>query len=219
MPVDGLEALVTLVHQHLIFEEAWRRTGDWPCEDAPHGPAGDKPHPVTTARMRRRWPGGPDHAHDRRSARRRQHPPHRRDLSAWVDAPGRSIHHRAQQRPRCGRRVPGTATPRSFARSSPGPSTPYRIRRRTDDEPQTLAVLAERGHTLQEQMAESRAWVAGESSALSEVLDGCLADLARLVGRAYSDAWRQPPSLHPPTCSSAPSAPPAYPRSSANPNS
>jgi len=74
---------------------------------------------------------------------------------------------------------------------------PYRIRRRTDDEPQTLAALAERGHTLQEQIAESRAWVAGESSALSAVLDGCLADLARLVGPACSDAWRQPPITTP----------------------
>jgi hypothetical protein len=46
-------------------------------------------------------------------------------------------------------------------------------------------------------MAESRAWVAGESSALSEVLDGCLADLARLVGPACSDAWRQPPMTTP----------------------
>jgi len=58
LPADGLEALVTLIHRHLIFEEAWRRTGQWPCEDAPHGPAGDTPHPVTTARMRReaaRW--------------------------------------------------------------------------------------------------------------------------------------------------------------------
>lgn len=58
MPTDGLEALVTLIHRHLIFEEAWRRTGDWPGEDVPHSPDGDKPHPVKTARMRRevtRW--------------------------------------------------------------------------------------------------------------------------------------------------------------------
>jgi hypothetical protein len=58
IPADGLEALVTLVHRHLIFEETWRHTGRWPCEDAPHGRAGEKPHPVTTARMHRevaRW--------------------------------------------------------------------------------------------------------------------------------------------------------------------
>lgn len=70
---------------------------------------------------------------------------------------------------------------------------PYRIRRRTDDLPQTMAALVERGHTLQEQLAEARAWVASESAALSEVLEGCLTDLARIVGPACSDAWRQPP--------------------------
>jgi hypothetical protein len=92
---------------------------------------------------------------------------------------------------------------------------PYRIRRRTDDGSQTLGALAERGHTLQEQMAESRAWVAGESRALSEVLDGCLADLAQLVGPACSDAWRQPQSPLRLTWCSAPSGLAAYPRSSA----
>jgi hypothetical protein len=59
LPADGLDALVTLIHRHLIFEEAWRRSGHWPSEEAPHGPAsGDKAHPVATARMRReaaRW--------------------------------------------------------------------------------------------------------------------------------------------------------------------
>jgi hypothetical protein len=58
LPSDGLEALVTLVHRHLMFEEAWRRTGQWPCEDAPHGSPAEGVHPVATERMRRelrRW--------------------------------------------------------------------------------------------------------------------------------------------------------------------
>lgn len=58
LPADGLEPLVTLVHRHLIFEEAWRRTGDWPCEDAPHGDDRHAPHRVVTPTMRReltRW--------------------------------------------------------------------------------------------------------------------------------------------------------------------
>lgn len=58
LPADGLEPLVTLVHRHLIFEEAWRRTGDWPCEDAPHGDDRRAPHRVATTTMRRelaRW--------------------------------------------------------------------------------------------------------------------------------------------------------------------
>jgi hypothetical protein len=70
---------------------------------------------------------------------------------------------------------------------------PYRIRRRTDDELATLAGLADRGHTLQEQLAESRAWAAAESRALSEVLDGCIRDLTALVGPACIAAWHKPP--------------------------
>lgn len=71
---------------------------------------------------------------------------------------------------------------------------PYRIRRRTDDQPATLTALADRGHALQEQLGESRAWVAGESRALSSVLDRCLRDLSAIVGPACVDAWQQPPS-------------------------
>ena len=55
---DGFEALVTLVHRHLMFEEAWRRHGEWPCEDAPHGDISGDPHPVWTQEMRQeqlRW--------------------------------------------------------------------------------------------------------------------------------------------------------------------
>lgn len=58
LPGDGLEPLVTQVHRHLMAEEAWRRSGRWPFEDAPHGEAGARPHPVTTQRMRKeakRW--------------------------------------------------------------------------------------------------------------------------------------------------------------------
>lgn len=42
---DGLVAYVAIVHRHLQAEECWRRHGEWPAEDAPHGP-GD--HPVRT---------------------------------------------------------------------------------------------------------------------------------------------------------------------------
>ncbi|WP_328654515.1 hypothetical protein OG598_12145 [Micromonospora sp. NBC_00330] len=58
LPEDGLEPLVTLVHRHLIFEEAWRRSGDWPCEDAPHGDDRHAPHRIATTAMRKeigRW--------------------------------------------------------------------------------------------------------------------------------------------------------------------
>jgi hypothetical protein len=58
LPDDGLEALVMLVHRHLIFEERWRRTGQWPTEDAPHGDSGPLPHPIATPGLRKelaRW--------------------------------------------------------------------------------------------------------------------------------------------------------------------
>jgi hypothetical protein len=58
VPDDGLEPLVTLVRRHLIFEEYNRRHGRWPCEDAPHGPAVGRAHPVVTRHMRvlqREW--------------------------------------------------------------------------------------------------------------------------------------------------------------------
>ncbi|MEU7590772.1 hypothetical protein AB0A95_31335 [Micromonospora sp. NPDC049230] len=70
---------------------------------------------------------------------------------------------------------------------------PYRIRRRTSDDAATLTALADRGHTLQEQLAESRAWIAAESRAMSEVFDACLADINPLVGPACAIAWQQPP--------------------------
>lgn len=55
---DGLEALVQVMHRHLVFEEYWRREGRWPTEDAPHGHPGHpghpgRPHPLTDPRTRR----------------------------------------------------------------------------------------------------------------------------------------------------------------------
>lgn len=52
LPSDGLEPFVTAVHRHLMYEEAWRRTGAWPAEDAPHGD-GKAPHRMRTAVVRR----------------------------------------------------------------------------------------------------------------------------------------------------------------------
>jgi hypothetical protein len=56
LPEDGLEDLITIVHRHLMFEEAWRRSDRWPCEDAPHGDDAGSPHPIKTRAMR-------EHAH------------------------------------------------------------------------------------------------------------------------------------------------------------
>ncbi|WP_068923830.1 hypothetical protein [Planobispora rosea] len=70
---------------------------------------------------------------------------------------------------------------------------PYRIRRRTDDEPASLAALANHGHALQEQIAESKAWVAAESQAVSKVFDSCLRELSARVAPACVAAWQAPP--------------------------
>jgi len=52
LPADGLEPFITAVHRHLMYEEAWRRTGAWPAEDAPHGD-GKARHRIRTAGVRR----------------------------------------------------------------------------------------------------------------------------------------------------------------------
>jgi hypothetical protein len=70
---------------------------------------------------------------------------------------------------------------------------PYRIRRRVDDEPATLAALAELGHHLQEQLAESRAWIAAESRAVGEVYTECIRAAKATIGPACSAAWKSAP--------------------------
>ncbi len=58
---DGLEEYVRIVARHLIYEEYWRRTGQWPVEDSPHGEPSDGAWPIRTARMREaveRWRRG-----------------------------------------------------------------------------------------------------------------------------------------------------------------
>ena len=47
---DGLLAYFDRLHRHLLMEEHWRRTGDWPSEDARHG------HPPTSRGEAAGWP-------------------------------------------------------------------------------------------------------------------------------------------------------------------
>jgi hypothetical protein len=70
---------------------------------------------------------------------------------------------------------------------------PYRIRRRVEDSPETLDKLAAMGHDLQERLGASRAWIAGESSALRDVYDSCIGDLNRAVSPACREAWQRAP--------------------------
>jgi hypothetical protein len=63
LPSDGLRSLIAIVHRHLIYEEAYRRTmarekdprdWQWPVEDAPHGsPSPGTVHPITSPQMRK----------------------------------------------------------------------------------------------------------------------------------------------------------------------
>ncbi|MBD8057870.1 hypothetical protein IC607_02690 [Cellulomonas sp. JH27-2] len=55
---DGFEDYVLCVQRHLAFEEYWRRHGEWPVEDAPHGNPPRGQHPILTPFMRKeaaRW--------------------------------------------------------------------------------------------------------------------------------------------------------------------
>ena len=49
---DGLREYVRIVARHLIYEEYWRRTGQWPIEDAHHGyPPDRSAWPIVTPEM------------------------------------------------------------------------------------------------------------------------------------------------------------------------
>ncbi|MBT2508528.1 hypothetical protein J7I98_22085 [Streptomyces sp. ISL-98] len=70
---------------------------------------------------------------------------------------------------------------------------PYRVRRRTSDDPETLTTLTTTGHDLQERLAEVRAWISAESPPLSKVFDHCLTSLDTPFKQACADAWNAPP--------------------------
>ncbi len=70
---------------------------------------------------------------------------------------------------------------------------PYRVRRRTSDEPATLAELATLGHDLQERMACHQAWIATEHPALAHQYDRTRAIVTTAVAPAVAEAWRLDP--------------------------
>lgn len=70
---------------------------------------------------------------------------------------------------------------------------PYRIRRRTDDEPETIAALAKQGHRLQERLAATRAWVTTENPVVGEVFAHAVVQLNGPFKQACKDAWESPP--------------------------
>ena len=70
---------------------------------------------------------------------------------------------------------------------------PYRVRRRTSDEPDVLAALVERGHDLQEQIAACRTWVTSEHHALGSLFEQALSRIDAEAGPFTSQAWDAAP--------------------------
>lgn len=70
---------------------------------------------------------------------------------------------------------------------------PYRVRRRVDDEPDTMAALAAIGHDLQERLACHEAWISTDSATAAAAFKMARASLAEPVGEAIKDAWDKPP--------------------------
>lgn len=71
---------------------------------------------------------------------------------------------------------------------------PYRVARRTSDEPEVCAALVARGHDAQEALACRRAWVVGESVVMSDVYSAIAARLRPQVSEATQAAWRRAPA-------------------------
>lgn len=70
---------------------------------------------------------------------------------------------------------------------------PYRVRRRTDDEPATLSGLASLGHDLQERLACHQAWIATEHPAVAQAYADARATINAAVGPAVTEAWNSQP--------------------------
>lgn len=73
----------------------------------------------------------------------------------------------------------------------------YRIRRRVDDDPATLAALAALGHKLQEQLAGDQAWVLAESRRVGATYLEVRRAISAVVGPAASEAWSLPAASRP----------------------
>lgn len=70
---------------------------------------------------------------------------------------------------------------------------PYRIRRRTSNDPEVLAGLASYGHELQERLARNSGWVHADSPTMGRLLDEVRAEMAALTAPWLEDAWNSAP--------------------------
>lgn len=69
----------------------------------------------------------------------------------------------------------------------------YRVRRRTDDKPETLTKLTELGHDLQERLACDEAWVMADDPVVAQAFLTARQAIGDLVGLAVSEAWTLAP--------------------------
>jgi hypothetical protein len=70
---------------------------------------------------------------------------------------------------------------------------PYRIRRRTSDEPEVLAALAERGHDMQERLAYWQLWLDTEHKTLGRTYRTASTSVRNCITPYVRDAWQRPP--------------------------
>jgi hypothetical protein len=70
---------------------------------------------------------------------------------------------------------------------------PYRIRRRTSDDPLELRRLADIGHDIQQRLRYHRTWVLLEHPPTGKLYTDVLATISERVGAACQSSWRLPP--------------------------
>lgn len=70
---------------------------------------------------------------------------------------------------------------------------PYRVRRRTDDQPETLTALSSLGHDLQERLACHQAWIATEHPALAQTYANTRKAVNEVVAPLVQEAWDSRP--------------------------
>jgi hypothetical protein len=71
---------------------------------------------------------------------------------------------------------------------------PYRIRRRTSDEPDELRRLAELGHDLQEQLQCHNTWIQAENHHVGLTYANAIATIKARTGNAAAEAWQAQPA-------------------------
>jgi hypothetical protein len=69
---------------------------------------------------------------------------------------------------------------------------PYRIRRRTSDDPAELARLAALGSDLQEQLRRHQTWITTESKWVATIYRQAITQVSARVSPANRDAWTSP---------------------------